>query len=189
MRKCPVCTDKLMQPIPLKTIQYDRCAHCGGMWFDAGELSVVLPGPSLGRLLRAARDEKPLCRKCGADIVEGACSACSLAHVRCPGCGRLDMVNLIVGGVEVEVCNPCGGFWLDAGELQAIAESEGQKLKEKRGLVRGVAGSGAAAAVMLAGMPPANPASDSVVIDGVSTALNTIDVLQVLGWIAEVLFD
>ncbi len=45
------------------------------------------------------------------------------AALRCPKCeGTLEAV--IVEKVEIDVCNTCGGAWLDAGELEQLSKRE-----------------------------------------------------------------
>ena len=46
------------------------------------------------------------------------------AALQCPKCdGKLEA--LIVDKVEIDVCNACGGVWLDAGELEQLSKREG----------------------------------------------------------------
>jgi hypothetical protein len=43
--------------------------------------------------------------------------------LRCPKCdGTLE--GVVVEGVEIDVCNTCGGAWLDAGELEQLSKRE-----------------------------------------------------------------
>lgn len=43
--------------------------------------------------------------------------------MRCPRCdGTLE--GVITEGVEIDVCNACGGAWLDAGELEQLSKRE-----------------------------------------------------------------
>ncbi|HKR02829.1 MAG TPA: zf-TFIIB domain-containing protein [Pyrinomonadaceae bacterium] len=43
--------------------------------------------------------------------------------LRCPKCdGTLE--GIIHDGVEIDVCNTCGGIWLDAGELDELSKRE-----------------------------------------------------------------
>lgn len=48
----------------------------------------------------------------------------SVAQPSCPACRKL-LVVLELDGVEVDHCPRCGGSWLDAGELEALAEGAG----------------------------------------------------------------
>ncbi|HEX8709271.1 MAG TPA: zf-TFIIB domain-containing protein [Pyrinomonadaceae bacterium] len=45
------------------------------------------------------------------------------AALRCPKCeGTLE--GVVVEEVEIDVCNGCGGAWLDAGELEQLSRRE-----------------------------------------------------------------
>jgi protein-arginine kinase activator protein McsA len=54
---------------------------------------------------------------------EEQAKAAAASSLRCPKCdGTLE--GVIVEKVEVDVCNTCGGAWLDAGELEQLSRSE-----------------------------------------------------------------
>jgi uncharacterized protein len=58
--------------------------------------------------------------KMSAEEQEKAKAASAL---RCPKCdGTLE--GVIVEQVEIDVCNTCGGVWLDAGELEQLSKRE-----------------------------------------------------------------
>jgi uncharacterized protein len=44
-----------------------------------------------------------------------------LHHMKCPKCG-LDLHPLKRGGVNLETCFNCQGVWMDAGDLEHLAE-------------------------------------------------------------------
>jgi hypothetical protein len=49
--------------------------------------------------------------------------AAAASALRCPKCdGTLE--GVISNGVEIDVCNTCGGAWLDAGELEQLSKQE-----------------------------------------------------------------
>ncbi|MDT4896687.1 MAG: uncharacterized protein QOH25_1764 [Acidobacteriota bacterium] len=59
--------------------------------------------------------------KMSAEEQEKAKAASAL---RCPKCdGTLE--GIIFDEVEIDVCNTCGGAWLDAGELERLSKREG----------------------------------------------------------------
>lgn len=43
--------------------------------------------------------------------------------LRCPKCDGT-LAGVIVEGVEIDVCDTCGGAWLDAGELEQLSKRE-----------------------------------------------------------------
>ncbi len=50
--------------------------------------------------------------------------AAEAVALECPRCdGKLE--GVINEGVEIDVCNTCGGVWLDAGELEQLSKREG----------------------------------------------------------------
>lgn len=44
-------------------------------------------------------------------------------YMKCPKDGY-DLVSSIYHGVQIETCPHCGGMWLDAGEIDAVAHEE-----------------------------------------------------------------
>lgn len=46
--------------------------------------------------------------------------------MKCPGC-RYPLIVLEIDDVEIENCLACGGVWLDAGELEQLLSSTGNK--------------------------------------------------------------
>jgi len=50
-----------------------------------------------------------------------------LHHMHCPKCG-MNLVEIDYKGIAVDKCTACDGVWLDAGELEAVAELEKGKL-------------------------------------------------------------
>ncbi|HEX6617701.1 MAG TPA: zf-TFIIB domain-containing protein [Gemmatimonadales bacterium] len=44
-------------------------------------------------------------------------------YMKCPKDGY-DLVSSTYHGVQIETCPHCGGMWLDAGELEAVAKEE-----------------------------------------------------------------
>ncbi len=45
-----------------------------------------------------------------------------LHHMRCPKCG-MELVEVEYRGVKIDRCTSCAGVWLDAGELEQVAEA------------------------------------------------------------------
>jgi Zn-finger nucleic acid-binding protein len=93
---CPCC-ESPMTPQLLDLTRIDHCDSCGGLWFDGGELEKVIGSPLL------ARGSFPQYR-------------------HCPHCQR-PMKRVMVGKVGIERCASCGGYFLDAGELEQIVGS------------------------------------------------------------------
>ena len=45
------------------------------------------------------------------------------AHMKCPKCGE-PLKPRSFQKIEIDQCAGCGGIWLDAGELETVAEKE-----------------------------------------------------------------
>jgi Zn-finger nucleic acid-binding protein len=111
-RICPSCDCPLTEePTPVGT-QIDACLRCGGVWFEAGEMSVLFQlGPQaindLQKRLMAGRS--------------GPSGHGTLVFMaaKCPGCHYM-MERRSFAGVDdlkIDVCSNCKGVWLDGGEL------------------------------------------------------------------------
>jgi Zn-finger nucleic acid-binding protein len=46
-----------------------------------------------------------------------------LHYIQCPKCG-IEMIEIDYEGIKIDKCSECGGVWLDAGELEAVAKLE-----------------------------------------------------------------
>ncbi|MCB1161439.1 MAG: zf-TFIIB domain-containing protein [Candidatus Krumholzibacteriia bacterium] len=109
--KCPACGNALTE-ITVGGIQVDVCRDgCGGTWFDWFELQKFdEPDEDAGeRLLHVRRD--PTVRPDTAP------------HRKCPRCDGQPMQRhffSVKREVEVDECPACGGYWLDAEELEGI---------------------------------------------------------------------
>ena len=103
--------------------EVDVCPTCEGIFFDPGEaLAELGPEAEVSFLVEEgrARRLRPSILKCpahAAPVGEGAFR--SAAPAQAP-----TFVVYAVGteerSVEVDVCPRCGGFWLDAGEGEAL---------------------------------------------------------------------
>ena len=70
------------------------------------------------------RQEREAIEKLRAQMsAEEQAKAAAAATLECPRCdGKLE--GVINEGVEIDVCNTCGGVWLDAGELEQLSKRE-----------------------------------------------------------------
>ena len=53
----------------------------------------------------------------------------TLHYMKCPKCG-FDLHAVLYKGLTIDKCFHCGGTWLDAGELEALAGRESHVLKQ-----------------------------------------------------------
>jgi len=71
-----------------------------------------------------AREDAELMRRERERAQEAAIAAERASHyMKCPKDGH-DLTSSTVHGVQIETCPHCGGMWLDAGELEAVAHED-----------------------------------------------------------------
>jgi hypothetical protein len=58
-----------------------------------------------------------------------------LHHMRCPKCG-MELVEIDYKGIKVDKCFACEGLWLDAGEIDAVAQLEKTALDKLFGMFK-----------------------------------------------------
>jgi Zn-finger nucleic acid-binding protein len=108
---CPACGN-LLQEVTVSEVTVDVCkGGCGGIWFDNFEIKKFdEPYEAAGEeLLHTERDE-------GIEVDR-------TKRFNCPKCDDVVMMRhyfTVKKEVEVDECPGCGGFWLDAGELDKI---------------------------------------------------------------------
>jgi Zn-finger nucleic acid-binding protein len=110
--KCPACFNALTL-LQVGRVTVDVCHSCGGIWFDAFELRQVdEEHETAGEwLLQIGRDER--------------ITVDSQRKRDCPRCQGIKLKRHYYSPrrqVEVDECPGCGGYWLDAGELEKIRE-------------------------------------------------------------------
>ncbi len=77
-------------------VELDRCTFCRGLWFDGGELEVVL-GKKIAPTFAAGMQTRRKCAACSKPLVPAE-----------------------LAGLRVEVCRIDRGVFLDENELTAI---------------------------------------------------------------------
>jgi hypothetical protein len=116
--KCPACFNALT-PAQVGAVTVDICRACGGIWFDAFELQRVdeeheTAGEWLLQIDREQQIQVDPQRK-----------------RNCPRCDGIKLKRHYYSPrrqVEVDECPGCGGYWLDAGELEKVRkETEAQR--------------------------------------------------------------
>ncbi len=119
---CPACGKNLNQMVAGGVV-LDVCnGGCGGIWFDTFEL----------RKVEAAREttgdvEINIPRDPAVKVDFNKRRVCP----KCPGVVLMRHYYSKKRGVVVDECANCGGFWLDAGELEQVrAEREALEAEE-----------------------------------------------------------
>ena len=46
-----------------------------------------------------------------------------LHHMKCPKCG-MNLVEIDYKSIKIDKCSSCAGVWLDAGEMEQVAQME-----------------------------------------------------------------
>ena len=118
---CPAC-DRTLSLFVSGKIEFNACeGGCGGIWFDAFEMQKVDDANE--------KAGEPLLEIKGDPSVKVDLER----RRRCPRCETVVMwrhQHRDNPEVIVDECPGCGGFWLDAGELEQIRQSH--ELVEKR---------------------------------------------------------
>jgi Zn-finger nucleic acid-binding protein len=107
---CPVCKYDMLV-VEYHNIELDYCNSCKGVWFDSGELELLLKSQGL---------EEP---KAFFDGILDSQEAVSPEKKRnCPICSR-KMKKTAIGGqpeILIDVCGDKHGLWFDGGEVTQL---------------------------------------------------------------------
>jgi Zn-finger nucleic acid-binding protein len=119
--KCPACSS-LMIVVEHEKIELDYCVNCSGVWFDAGELELLLESVQLeGASLSL-------------DSILTSPEARSTERKRkCPICGA-KMKKATVGHepeVLIDACPRGDGLWFDSGEVGQLITQLSDKPSEE----------------------------------------------------------
>jgi len=116
--KCPVCK-QLMIVVEHENIELDYCLSCSGVWFDAGELELLL---ETFQLEEAELSPDSILTSPEAESGE--------KKRRCPLCGR-KMKKATVGHnpeVLIDACPQGEGLWFDKGEVVQLISHLSEKV-------------------------------------------------------------
>lgn len=102
--QCPVCKNSMVI-LELDKVEIDYCPYCKGIWFDSGELEL---------LIESSKDEKHISHlKMVKNIDE--------KKYRCPICGKkMDKVEYENSEIIIDKCKKDHGLWFDKGELNSL---------------------------------------------------------------------
>ncbi len=117
---CPTCKSDMIV-VEHDNIELDYCTECNGVWFDAGELDLMLQsididsgGSLLKGMLNAPEAESPEKKR------------------KCPICGS-KMKKTTTGEnrkILIDVCPQGDGLWFDGGELSLLIKHISGKVQE-----------------------------------------------------------
>jgi uncharacterized protein len=118
---CPVCKkDALI--VEYNRIELDYCPSCGGVWFDSGELELLLEAAGVENY-RGFLDR----------ITKTAETESSEKKLKCPICRHKMKKNYIDEGkkILVDICHVGEGIWFDGGEVAQLIKELLTKSPEK----------------------------------------------------------
>jgi len=119
--KCPACSN-LMIVVEHENIELDYCTECSGVWFDAGELELLLETMQLeGSSLSLD------------SILTSPEARSSEKKRKCPIC-RQKMKKATVGHepeVLIDACPRGDGLWFDKGEVGQLITQLSDRPSEK----------------------------------------------------------
>lgn len=107
---CPVC-QRAMIVVEYRDIELDYCTVCSGVWFDSGELELLLE--SLDKEDRGTFLD---------NILKSAAAISEEKRRKCPICRRRMKKTTIAEppGILIDVCPGKHGLWLDGGEVSQL---------------------------------------------------------------------
>ncbi|MBA7611061.1 hypothetical protein ES703_18277 [subsurface metagenome] len=120
---CPVCKVPIIV-VEHEKIELDYCTTCLGVWFDAGELALLLESLDLDVGEFNVSDILTLPEKRIAEKKR-----------RCPVCGK-KMRKAVIGHdpeVVIDVCPRGEGVWFDGGEVGQVITQRLDKSSAKPG--------------------------------------------------------
>ena len=114
---CPACKSQTIV-VERNRIELDYCPHCGGVWFDSGELELLLS--SLGLDAHSK-------------FIDGILTSSEAKTAekprRCPHCAQ-KMRKSTIGEhlkIVIDICPRGDGLWFDVGELDSLLKQLGEK--------------------------------------------------------------
>ena len=119
---CPVCKNDMIV-VEYDKIELDYCAGCHGVWFDSGELELLLEAKSLqnpdlllNNILNSPDSDSPEKKR------------------KCPICGH-KMKKTAIGErpeILIDACDQEHGLWFDGGEVNQLLRQLAEKSPEKQ---------------------------------------------------------
>jgi Zn-finger nucleic acid-binding protein len=114
---CPACKNQTIV-VERNRIELDYCTYCGGLWFDSGEIELLLESLSMDA-----------CSTFIHDILTGTEARSREKLRRCPDCAQ-KMRKSTFGeepGITLDICRQGDGLWFDAGELDELLRQLARK--------------------------------------------------------------
>ena len=109
---CPVCRHHMIV-VEYHDIELDYCPNCKGVWFDSGELELLLKSYGLGEPAAFL-----------GDIFNSQETPSEEKKRKCPSCGRR-MKKAAIGvkpEILIDACRQKHGLWFDGGEVAQLIQ-------------------------------------------------------------------
>jgi Zn-finger nucleic acid-binding protein len=117
---CPRCRQDMVV-VEYNQIEIYYCTNCKGVWFDSGEIDLLL------------QSVKVNCPELEVKNMANLPESRSLEKSRkCPICGQ-DLKEVAIGqpSVKIDVCRRQDGLWFDGGELREILKQSAENSAAK----------------------------------------------------------
>lgn len=133
---CPRCITATLESVQYEGVTIDVCNTCGGQFLDHAELGHIVHAREM-RFDEASRElvaeRNPVF---GVPTEE-------LSHdIKCPKCAKpMSTLNYSCdSGVYIDSCQGCGGFWLDADELETVQIYQEEWEEKAPEMIKAIAG-------------------------------------------------
>lgn len=122
---CPHCRGRLRAAIeetPIGAVELDYCLSCRGVWFDRGELEMLLLNarPDVQLLTETHRGENERPKECPHHRLPMLKRSLATSRLRS---GLYGQATPLKDGVILDQCPACLGLWFDGGELGQVSEA------------------------------------------------------------------
>jgi Zn-finger nucleic acid-binding protein len=118
---CPACKSDMIV-VEHRQIELDYCTKCRGVWFDSGELELLLESAGLEGV-------EPLLAR----LASSTEARSAEKKRKCPICVR-KMRKILFGQepeILLDICRQGDGIWFDGGELAQLVGQLAGKANEK----------------------------------------------------------
>lgn len=118
---CPACKNDMIV-VEHDNIELDYCINCHGVWFDSGELELLIESMGL---------ENP--DQLFGDILNSPEASSPEKKRRCPLCAQR-MKKVIIGQrpqILLDACPQGDGLWFDGGEVGQLIKQLARKPSKK----------------------------------------------------------
>jgi len=121
---CARCRDRELRVDDLEGWEVHMCTECGGLWIggDVFREAIRKPPPATVMSVKGPAPQPAVWEE---------------SALSCPACGKAMKkgVYSYSSGVIIDRCEPCGGIWLDRGELAKIRAFVNWKPPQERVLM------------------------------------------------------